>query len=130
MILYLSSSNFFLTQENYHSLLNSHELLYDVWKPYLVFEYIITTHNFNPTMYRYTDVSHRLKLHTEINKLHEQGWGYTKIHTHLIKNGFKIGKSRTTVDKIIKKIKKRNEFLNQSIYKSGFQDFRVEAFEC
>ena len=91
----LSSSNFFLTQENYHSLLNSHELLYDVWKPYLVFEYIITTHNFNPTMYRYTDVSHRLKLHTEINKLHEQGWGYTKIHTHLIKNGFKIGKSRT-----------------------------------
>ena len=35
-------------------------------------------------------------------KLHNKGWGYTKIHHHLIKNGFKIGKSRTTVDSIIK----------------------------
>ena len=30
----------------------------------------------------------------------------------------------------IRKIKKRNEFLNQPTYKSGFQDFRVEVFEC
>ena len=110
-------------------LLNSDGLLYDGWKPYLVFEYVITTHKFNPTMYRYTDVSHRMKLHTEIMKLYNQGCGYTKIHTHLRKNGFNIGKSRTTVDCIIKKIKKRNEFLNQSIYKSGFQDFRVEVYQ-
>lgn len=59
-------------------------------------------------------------------KLHNKGWGYTKIHHHLIKNGFDIGKSRTTVDTIIKKINKRKDFLNQTIYKSGFQDFRVE----
>jgi len=71
----------------------------------------------------------RKKLHQEIDKLHQLGWGYTKIHTHLRKNGFNIGKSRTTVDFIIKKIKKRNEFLNQSIYKSGFQDFRVEVYQ-
>ena len=76
-------------------------------------------------MYRYTDVSHRLKLHTEINKLHEQGWGYTKIHTHLIKNGFNIGKSRTTVDKILKKMKKREEFLSQPII-DGIGNFRVK----
>ena len=63
-------------------------------------------------------------------KLHNKGWGYTKIHRHLKKNGFQIGKSRTTVDSIIKKINKRNEFLNQPTYKSGFQDFRVEVFEC
>ena len=48
-------------------------------------------------------------------KLHNKGWGYTKIHYHLIKNGFEIGKSRTTVDSIIKKIKKREEFLSQPI---------------
>ena len=59
-------------------------------------------------------------------ELHNKGWGYTKIHTYLRKNGFEIGKSRTTVDIMIKKIKKRKEFLNQTIYKSGFQDFRVE----
>ena len=47
--------------------------------------------------------------------LHNKGWGYTKIHHHLIKNGFEIGKSRTTVDSIIKKVKKREEFLSQPV---------------
>jgi len=104
-------------------------MVYDGWKPYLIFEHIITTHKFNPTNYRYIDVSHRKKLHNEVMNLHNKGWGYTKIHRHLIKNGFEIGKSRTTVDIMIKKIKKRKEFLNQTIYKSGFQDFRVELLE-
>ena len=105
-------------------------LLYDVWKPYLCFEYVITTHKFNPTMYSVVDVSHKENLHNTIMRLHNEGWGYTKIHKYLRENGFQIGKSRTTVNCIIQKIKKRNEFLNQPIYKSGFQDFRVEAFEC
>jgi hypothetical protein len=48
-----------------------------------------------------------MKLHNEITKLINKGWGYTKIHTHLRKNGFKIGKSRTTVNTMIKKMKKR-----------------------
>jgi len=112
-----------------YRLLNRDTLISDVWKPYLVFEYVITTHKFNPTNYS-IDVSHRENLHKEIMKLHNKGWGYTKIHRHLMENGFQIGKSRTTVDSIIKKINKRNEFLNQSIYKSGFQDFRVDVFEC
>jgi hypothetical protein len=101
-------------------------MITDVWKPYLIFDHLITTHKFNPTNYRYIDVSHRKKLHNEVMNLHNKGWGYTKIHHHLIKNGFEIGKSRTTVDIMIKKIKKREQFLNQTIYKSGFQDFRVE----
>ena len=58
-------------------------------------------------------------------KLQQKGWGYTKIHHHLIKNGFDIGKSRTTVDSIIKKIKKRNEFLSQPII-DGIGNFRIE----
>ena len=48
-------------------------------------------------------------------RLHNKGWGYTKIHRHLIENGFEIGKSKTTVDSIIKKIKKREKFLSQLI---------------
>ena len=58
-------------------------------------------------------------------KLNDTGWGYTKIHRYLVKNGFKIGKSRTTVDSIIKKIKKRKEFLSQTII-DEIGNFRVK----
>tara|TARA_A200000113_G_C8713357_1_gene305898 strand:- start:169 stop:360 length:192 start_codon:yes stop_codon:yes gene_type:complete len=61
-------------------------------------------------------------------KLHYKGWGYTKIHRQLLKNGFEIGKSRTTVDLIIKKIKKRKEVLSQPII-DGIRNFRVEMIE-
>ena len=61
-------------------------------------------------------------------KLHDKGWGYTKIHRYLVQNGFKIGKSRTTVDSIIKKIKKRKEFLSQPII-DGIGNFRVEMMD-
>jgi len=47
-------------------------------------------------------------------RLHNKGWGYTKIHRYLLKNGFEIGKSRTTVDSIIKKMKREmSSFQNQ-----------------
>ena len=58
-------------------------------------------------------------------KLHKRRWVYTKIHRHLVENGFEIGKSRTTVDSIIKKIKKREEFLSQTIV-SEIENFRVK----
>ena len=93
-----------------------------------MFEYTITTHQFNLSNYFNTLSDERVKLHNEINKLHQKGWGYTNIHTHLIKNGFKIGKSRTTVDSIIKKIKKREKFLSQPIV-DGIGNFRVEMRE-
>ena len=60
--------------------------------------------------------------------LHNKGWGYTKIHRYLVQNEFKIGKSRTTVDSIIKKIKKRREFLSQPII-GGIGNFRVKMLE-
>ena len=62
-------------------------------------------------------------------RLHNKGWSYTKIHRHLLQNGFEIGKSRTTVDSIIKKIKKREEFLSNK-NKGRFGSFRVEVREC
>ena len=46
----------------------------------------------------------------------------------MIENGFEIGKSRTTVDSIIKKIKKREEFLSQRII-DGIGNFQVEMLE-
>ena len=61
-------------------------------------------------------------------KLHNKGWGYTTIHRHLLKNGFEIGKSRTTVDSIIKNIKKREDSLSQPII-NGYGNFRVEMKE-
>ena len=61
-------------------------------------------------------------------KLHNKGWGYTKIHRHLLKNEFKIGKSSTTLNSIIKKIKKREEFLSQPII-DKIGNFRVELLE-
>ena len=95
------------------------------WKPFLCFNYIITTHQFHSTNYRKPLSKNRIHLHKEIMKLHNKGWGYTKIHRHLVENGFEIGKSRTTVDSIIKKIKKREEFLSQPIM-DGYGNFRVE----
>ena len=93
--------------------------------PYLVFDYVITTHQFNPSPY-YRELSNdRKKLHNKVMELHNKGWGYTKIHTYLRKKGFKIGKSRQTVNTMIKKMKKRDEFYHQSIM-DGYGNFRVE----
>ena len=90
-----------------------------------MFEYTITTHQFNPSPYFNLLSKDRQNLQDKITKLHNKGWGYTKIHTHLRKNGFKIGKSRTTVDSILKKIKKREKFLSQPII-DGLKNIGVE----
>jgi len=96
--------------------------------PYLIFDYTITTNQFHGSNYRKPLSKDRIRLHKEIMKLHDKGWGYTKIHRYLVKNGFEIGKSRTTVDSIIKKIKKREEFLSQPII-DRIGNFRVMMME-
>ena len=58
-------------------------------------------------------------------ELHNKGWGYNKTHTHLRQNGFNIGKTRTTVNSIIKKMKKRDGFYHQPIM-DGYRNFRIE----
>ena len=60
-------------------------------------------------------------------RLHSEGWGYTKIHHHLVNNGFDIGKSRPTVDSIIKKIKKRKKILSKSMLKT-INNIRINFF--
>ena len=131
MILYLSSSNFFITQKNYQTLLHSDTINnrgWDKWKPFLCFDYTITSNQFHTTNYKKPLSKDRIRLHKEIIKLHNKGWGYTKIHRHLRKNEFKIGKSRTTVDSIIKKIKKREKFLSQPII-DRIGNFRIMMME-
>ena len=100
----------------------------DTHIPHIVFDYQIITHQFFNSEYSKPIPKDRQKLHNEIQKLHELGWGYTKIHKHLLKNGFKIGKSRTTVDSILKKMKKRHEYLSQPII-DGIGNFRIKMME-
>jgi len=61
-------------------------------------------------------------------KLHNKGWGYTKIHRYLVKNEFKIGKSRTCIDSIIKKMKRKHDYISQPIL-DGIGNFRIEMKE-
>ena len=82
--------------------------------PYLVFDYHVSLNKFSPSPYFSKDISDRKELHDIIWKLHLQGWGYTKIHQYLLKNDFNIGKSRTTVYHILKKLKKRKRVLSQN----------------
>ena len=97
--------------------------------PHLIFDYIITSHQFNPTPYFTKQLSQsRIKTQDKVRELHNQGLGYTKIHHYLVKNGYKVGKSRTTVDSMIKKMKKRDDFFSQPII-DGIGNFRVKMLE-
>ena len=97
--------------------------------PHIIFDYVITTHQFNSTPYFTKQLSDsRIKIQNKVRELHNQGIGYTKIHRYLMENGFEIGKSRTTVDSMIKNMKKRDEFFSQPII-DGIGNFRVEMRE-
>ena len=97
--------------------------------PHLIFDYVITSHQFNPTSYFTKQLSdNKIKTQNKVRELHNQGLGYTKIHQYLVKNGYKIGKSRTTVDSMIKKMKNRDEFFSQPIL-DGIGNFRVKMLE-
>ena len=97
--------------------------------PHLIFDYVITSHQFNPSPYFTKELSDsRIRTQNKVRELHNQGLGYTKIHQYLTKNGYEIGKSRTCVDSMIKKMKKRDEFFSQPIL-DGIGNFRVEMME-
>jgi Fe2+ or Zn2+ uptake regulation protein len=79
-----------------------------------VFDYCVSLNKFSPSPYFSKDISDRKELHDKVWELYSEGMGYTKIHQYLIKNGFEIGKSRTTVYHILKKLKKRKKVLEQN----------------
>ena len=97
--------------------------------PHLIFDYVITSHQFNPTPYFTKQLSQsRIKTQNKVEELHNQGLGYTKIHRYLRENGYEVGKSRTCVDSMIKKMNKRNQFFSQPIL-DGIGNFRVKMIE-
>ena len=121
----LSSDNFFLGHQNFQTSPNHRRVEFGSSTPYLVFQLLSKSHLLNNSYYNNPLPKDRQIIHDEVMKLHEEGWGYTKIHKHLIKNGFKIGKSRTTVDSIIRKRLKREEFLNQKVTED-YVNFDIE----
>ena len=96
------------------------------WKPYLTFDFVVVSHQFNPTPY-FTTNQDRKTIQDKVWELHNQGWGYTKIHHYLVDNGFKVGKSRTVVDSMIKKRIMREFILNQPIIFEKYKDIRLEV---
>ena len=125
MILYLSSSNFFLTQKNYQRLFNSCGIDDDSSVPLLVFVFYTKTHHLSPSQYNVPLSKDRTDLHKVIFNLYDQGLGYKRIHRKLVENGWKVGKSPNTIDSIIKKRMKRDEILNQPVIEE-YRDFDIQ----
>jgi len=94
------------------------------WKPYLTFDFVLITHQFNPTPY-FTTNKDRETIQDTVWELHNKGWGYTKIHHYLVDNGYEVGKSRTVVDSMIKKRIKREFILNQPVIEE-YKNFDIQ----
>ena len=58
-------------------------------------------------------------------RLHNKGWSNIRIHEHLLKNGYEIGKSINTISQIMRRIKKRQEISSQQII-DGIGNFRIK----
>ena len=82
--------------------------------PYLVVYIEIISHKFSPSPY-FTHKYDRKSIYKRINELKSEGLGYKRIHKVLVSEKFKIGKSPTTVDSMIKKMDRRDRILNQKV---------------
>ena len=58
-------------------------------------------------------------------RLHNKGWSNIRIHDHLLKNGYEIGKSINTINQIMRRIKKRREISSQPIIEE-IGNFRIK----
>ena len=92
--------------------------------PYLVFDFYLSLNKFSPSQYVSKDISERKELQDKVWELHSNGMGYTKIHQYLIQNHYKIGKSRTCVDSMLKKMKKRKQVLSHPTTER-YQNFKL-----
>ena len=93
--------------------------------PYLFFDYKITTHQFYYSVYFKPLSDKQTKLRNEVMRLHNKGWSNIRIHDHLLKNGYEIGKSINTISQIMRRIKKRQEISSQSIIEE-IGNFRIK----
>jgi hypothetical protein len=125
VILYLSSSNFFITQKNYQTLLHSCGFKFDSSIPLLVFVFYTKTHHLSPSQYNVPLSKDRTDLHKVIFNLYDQGLGYKRIHRKLVEMGMNVGKSPNTIDTIIRKRLKRDEILNQPVIEE-YRNFDIQ----
>ena len=108
-----------------HRLLNRSGGYIDSSVPFLTFNQYIKTHMLTPSQYHNHLNENKQKLHKEIMKLYNKGLGYKRIHKKLIEKGFILSKSPITIDFTIKKILKRNKFLNQPII-NIYRNFEIQ----
>ena len=81
--------------------------------PYITVSVIVKSHLFSPNLYSNRFYKDREPIHNRIKELRSEGLGYRKIHKVLVSEKFKIGKSPTTVDHMIRKMDRRDRILNQ-----------------
>jgi len=97
------------------------------YTPYLTFNVLIQSNIFSVHQYK-REYPERCEVREKVWKLHKEGWGYTKIHRYLKNNGFEIGNSRTTVDSMIKKMKKREFITKREFSLRKYVDFKIKFF--
>ena len=94
--------------------------------PYLLFDYVITSHQFNSTPHFTKEYSDDIyKTQDKVSELHSKGWKVKRIHDYLLKNGYQNGETYQSVISVIKRTKKRTDYFNQPIL-DGIGNFRVE----
>ena len=108
-----------------HYLLHSCGIDDDSSVPFLTFDHFIKTHKLNPSQYYKPLTKDRKIIHNEVFRLYNKGLGYRRIHRNMVENGFKVAKSSTTIDCIIKKRLKREAFLNQPIT-NEYRNYDIE----
>lgn len=97
------------------------------YSPYLTFNVLVQSNIFSVHQYK-CEYPERESIRNKVWELHKEGWGYTKIHRYLKKNGFEIGDSRTTVDSMIKKMKKREFITKREFSLRKYVDFKIKFF--
>ena len=114
-------------EEHYNTELLYRDTMDNVgWKPYLTFDFVFISHQFSTTPLLYKNTEQNL-IQKKIWELYNQGMTYTKIHRHLVENGYDISSNRTTVDFTIKKRINRERILNQQTLVDTYVGFGVEV---
>ena len=109
------------------SLLHREKHITGGYTAYLTFNILVQSNIFSVHQYK-REYPERESVRIKVWELHKEGWGYTKIHRYLKKNGFEIGDSRTTVDSMIKKMKKREFITKREFSLRKYVDFKIKFF--
>jgi hypothetical protein len=94
-------------------------------RPTLVLSILVKSNRLVPTNYHYINLTDKKKMYQRIRELQNQGLGYSRIHKILKKEKFKVGKSRNTIDSMIKKMDKRDKYFNQKLIIEPEYKFKI-----